>query len=115
MNSEDSLSSLGVGISDSDLSVKASRSEKRRIKDIGTVCCGNDYNALIFFKSIHLNKKLVESLLSFIVTAAHSCASVTAYCIDLVYKDYGRRLFFRLVKKVSDSRSADTDIHLDKI
>ena len=115
MNLEDSLSALCVGIADSNLAVKTAGSQESRIKDIGSVCRRNDDNSLIFFKAVHLNKELVKSLLSLVVSAAHACTSVTAYGINLINKDNRRSVLLCLVKKVSDSRSTDADIHLNEI
>ena len=115
MNPENSLSALGVGIADSNLAVKTAGSQQSRVKDIGTVCRRNDDNSLIFLKAVHLNKELIESLLSLVMSAAHSCASVASDGVDFINEDNRRSVFLRLVKKVSDSRSADTDIHFNEI
>ena len=47
----------------------------------GTVTNTNSETANIF------NKQLVESLLSFVMTASKTCASLTTHCMNFVYKN----------------------------
>ena len=49
------------------------------------------------------------------MTAAQTCAALTAYRVDLVNKDDRRSLLFRLLKQVADTAGADAHIQLHKI
>ena len=83
---KDSFASFNIGSADYDLTVKTAGTKKSRVEDICAVgCCHNDDSGVVS-ETVHLNKKLVKSLLTFIVTAAHTCTSVTAYGINFVDK-----------------------------
>ena len=115
MNFQDFLTALDVRVIDHDLTVKTSRTEQRRVKNIAAVGRGNDDNTLIVAETVHLNQQLVQSLFPFIMTAAQTGTSVTANCVDLIDKDNRRRVFLCLVKQVTNTRCTDTDKHLDKV
>ena len=89
------FSSLNIGIAYHYLSVETSGTEKCGVKDI--------------------NKELVKGLLTLIVTAAQSCASLAAYCVDLVDEDDRGGIFLCCFKKVSYSGSTDADKHLNEV
>ena len=109
------FSSLNIGIAYHYLSVETSGTEKCGVKDITAVCCRNYDNALVALKAVHFNKELVKGLLTLIVTAAQSCASLAAYCVDLVDEDDRGSIFLCCFKKVSYSGSTDADKHLNEV
>ena len=76
-----------VGVVDRYLTVKTSGTEKCRVENVGAVGCRNNDYSVVRAKSVHLNEKLVERLLALVMSAAESCASVTAYCVYLVDKN----------------------------
>ena len=78
------FSSLNVRVIDRNLTVKSSRSQKCGVKDIRPVRCGDNNNAVVHAEAVHFNKKLVERLFPFIVSAAHSGTSVTADGINFI-------------------------------
>ena len=84
VNLENFNSALGVGIINRYLTVKSAGSEQSRVEDVGAVGCGDNDNAFIRSEAVHFNKQLIQRLLSFIVTAAHACASVSADCVDFI-------------------------------
>ncbi len=115
VNLEDSLSALDIGVIDRDFAVESARTKESGVKDIGTVCrCHND-NAVIRAEAVHLNEELVKRLLSFIVTAAETCASVTSHSVDFVYKDDTCGVFLCGFEKVTHTRRAHTYVHFDKV
>ena len=81
------LSALDIGITYSYLSVKTAGSEKCGVKNVRSVCSSNNNYAFIFAEAVHFYKHLVESLLTFIVAAAHTCASLSADSINLINED----------------------------
>ncbi len=104
-----------VGHIHNDLTVKSSRTQERTVQYVGAVSGSNDYYSLVSRKSIHLHKQLVKSLFSFVVTAAETCTSLTAYCVNLVYKYNARCGFFCLFKQITHSGRTDSDKHLNKV
>ena len=103
MNFQYSFSALNVRIAHKYLSVKSARTKKCRVKYITSVCCSHNNNRIVILKAVHFNKKLVKGLLTLVMTAAKACASLSAHCVDLVYKDDSRSVFLSLLKKISYS------------
>ena len=115
VNMKDFFSALDIGIANGHLSVKTSGTEKRGVKDVGAVRCRHDDDALMRAEAVHFNKKLVESLLSLVVTAAKACASVASDGVDLVDEDDRSGRFAGGFKQIAHTRSTDTDVHLHEI
>ena len=103
MNFQNSFSATNIWNIDVHLSVKPARSQKCWIKNIRTVgCCQNDY-PFIWLKTIHFNKKLIESLLSFIISATKTGTTLATNSINFINKNNARFIFLGLVKKISHS------------
>ena len=115
MNAKNLLTSLDIRSADSNLTVETSRTQDCRIKNIHTVGSCHDDDSLIHSKTIHLHKKLIQSLLSLIMAAAHTGSTLSRNCIDLINKNNTRCMFLALFKQVTDTGGADTDKHLHKI
>src|SRR3990172_695142 len=109
------LSPPYIGKGNNNLPVKASRPQKSRIKNVGTIGGRNEDYAIIRFKTIHLNKQLIQCLLPFVMPAAETGAPVSSHRIDLIDKDDAGRILFRLRKKVPYARGAHADKHLHKV
>ena len=58
---------------------------------------------------------MVEGLFALVVSAAETCAAVTADRVDLVDEDDAGCVLLALLKEVADARSADADKHLDEV
>jgi len=115
MNPEDSLTAVYIGIAYNNLTVKSARTHKSRIENIGSVGCGNKDYTFICTETVHFNKQLVKSLLTLIVAAAKTCASLATYGVNLINKDDTRRVFLCLIKEVTNTGRTDTDKHLNKV
>ena len=115
MDFEDLLTTLHIRCADIDLTVKASRTEQRRIQNVLTVGRRDDDDTFVGAEAVHLNQQLVERLLALVVSAAQSGASVASDRVDLVDEHDGRRVLLRLFEQVAHARCADTDIQLDEV
>ena len=104
-----------IGNSHINLSVKASGTQKRVIKDIRTVRRSHDYDSLVGAEAVHLHQKLVQCLLSLIMSAAETRSALTAHRVDLIYENDRRRGFLCLLEKVTDTGRADTYVKLNEI
>ena len=84
-------------------SVKTSRTEKSRIKNLRSVGRSKDQKSLGCIKAIHLRKQLVQCLLSLIISAA--IAGITAFTngIDLIDKYDARSILLGFLEKVTDT------------
>ena len=112
---EDLFSALDVRIADHDLTVESAGTEQCRVEDVTAVGCRNDDDAFIAHKTVHFYKELVQGLLTFIMTAAQTCTSVSAHCVDLVNEDDGRSVFLCSFKEVTDTGRTHTDEHFHEI
>ena len=84
-------------------SVKTSRTEKSRIKNLRSVCRSKNQKSLGCIKAIHLRKQLVQCLLTLIISAA--IAGITAFTngIDLIDKYDTRSILLGFLEKVTDT------------
>src|SRR3972149_2189334 len=104
-----------IGKGNNNLSVKTSRPQKSGIKNVRTIGGRNEDYAVIRFKTIHLNKQLIQCLFPFVMPAAETGAPVSSHRIDLIDEDDAGRILFRLRKKVPYARGAHADKHLYKV
>lgn len=68
-----------------------------------------------YIKAVHLHKQLIQRLLSLVMTSSEARPPVTPYSIYLVYEDYARLIFSRLLEEIAHPRSAYTNEHLDEV
>jgi len=115
MDAENFLPALHIRTSHCNLTVKTSRTQDRRVKDIYTVGRCHHDDSLIDTETIHLHKELVKGLLSLIVAAAHTGTTLSGNCIDLIDKDDTRCMAFAFLKKVTHTGSTDTDKHFHEV
>ena len=115
VNAQNRLTALDIGIIDGDMAVETAGAQQRRVQNILAVGCRHDDDAQIGGKAVHFHQKLVEGLLSFIMTAAETGAAVTTHGIDLIDEHDAGRALFRLLKQITDTGGADADEHLDEI
>ena len=115
MDAKYSLSPFDIRFFHRNLTVKSSRTEQRRVKDVRTVCRRKDYKSFFVFKAVHLDQKLVQSLLPLVVSAAESVYSAFSKRIDFVDKDNARSFFPCLPEKVSHAACAHANEHFYKI
>src|ERR1035437_904307 len=99
-----------------DLTIKTTGTHQRSVEDICPVCGCKDYDSHVCTETIHLSKKLVQSIFSLVVRAKVCITtSCPANSINFIYKDNTRCFFFCLFKQISDSGSAHTNKHFNKI
>src|SRR5207248_10123908 len=104
-----------IGPCNNHAAIEAAGAEQGRIENIGPVGCGDQDDAFVGFKTVHLDEQLIERLLALVVTAAETGATMTSDRVDFIYKDDARSVFLALFEKVADARSADADEHFDKV
>ena len=104
-----------VRIGHHDLAVEAARAQQRRIEHVGTVGGGDQDNAFIGLKAVHLDQQLVERLLAFVIAATQPGATLATDSIDFVDEDDAGRVLLGLLEHVADAAGADADEHFDKV
>ncbi|CAB4667133.1 unannotated protein [freshwater metagenome] len=97
------------------LTIKATRTKECWIQNVRSVCCGNQDDAAGDIKAIHFNQHLVECLLALIVTAAHTCTTMTTHGINFIDKDNCGCICFGLLEKISHATSTNTHEHLNEV
>ena len=115
MNSQDFFTALDVWIGHGHLTVKATRAQQGWVQNITAVCCGQDDDTFVGFKTVHFNQQLVQCLFAFIVSTAIACTTVTSNGVDFVDKDDTWRVLFRLFEHVTHTRCAHADKHFNKV
>ena len=115
MYAQDGFSAFYVRSANINLSVETTGSQQGRVQNIRTVCCCNDDHAFVDAETVHFNQQLVQCLLSFIVTAAKTCASATTNGVDFIDEYDTGRVLLRLFKQVTDTGCTDTDEHFYEV
>ena len=115
MHAENLFTAFDVGVRHLNLTVKAARAQKRGVENVGAVGRGNDDDAFVGLKAVHLDEKLVQRLLALVVAAAIADATRTAHGVDLVDEDDARRILFRLFKHIANAARAYTDEHFNEV
>jgi hypothetical protein len=85
------------------------------IEHIGPVGGGDDDDALVGLKAVHLDQQLVQRLLALVVRIAEAVAAMAADRVDFVDEDDARRVLLGLFEHVAHAAGADADEHLDEI
>ncbi len=70
MHFQDLFTTANIRQTNNNLTVKAARTQQRRVKNVRTVGRRDNDDTFVTLKTIHLNQHLVQRLLTFIVTAA---------------------------------------------
>src|SRR4051794_25821209 len=96
MNFKNLLATANIWSRHNDATVETTWTKKSWIENVRTIGCSDQDHAFVGFKAVHFNEKLIESLLTLIVTATQACATVTTDSIDFVDEDDTRRVFFTL-------------------
>lgn len=95
--------------------VETTRTQQRRVQYVRAVGCGNDNDAVIHFKTVHLDQQLVESLLTLVMTTAHAGATMATDRVDFVNEDDAWRVFLGLLEHVANAARTNTHEHLDEV
>ena len=111
---QDLHSSLQVRPVHNDTPVKTPRTKKGRIQYLGTVGSRQDQKTTFGIEAIHLCKKLVQSLLSLVISAAIMGIPGLADGIDLIDKNDTGSILFCFFKKIPDTGSTHADEHFHK-
>jgi len=115
VNLQDRLSSSNIRQSDCDLSIKSAWTQDRRIQDIYAVCRRHYDDSCICSETVHLYQHLIQRLLSFIMTAAHTGSTPSRHRVDFINEHDAWCIFFRFFEQIPNAGSTDTDEHFHEI
>ena len=113
MDLEDGLAADEVGKLHRDATVEAARTKQRLVERLRPVGGGEDDDALVVVKAVHLGEELVQGLLALVVGAERGVAAL-AHGVDLVDEDDAGGLLARLLEEVAHLGGAAADEHLDE-
>ena len=114
MDAENLLAALHVGRADGHLPVEAAGTQQRRIENVRPIRRGDDDDALVGGKAVHLDQKLIQRLFALFV-AERVAAAAPSDRVELVDEDDARVVAPRVLEEFADSRRADARVHLDEI
>ena len=109
---------LAVGRLHRDAAVEASRTQQRRVQDLGAVRGPRTITFVLGLEAVHLGQDLIERLLALVVTAAdpaHVARARAPDRIELVDEDDRRRRLLGLLEEVAHARGADAHDRLDEL
>ncbi len=112
MHLEDLLPTLDVGAIDNDLTVEPARAEQRRVEDVRSVGRSNDDHSGFDVETVQFDEQLVERLLTFVMPAAETGATMATDRIDLVDEHDRWCAGLCLVKEVANPACSDANEHL---
>mmetsp|Transcript_14471 Transcript_14471/g.26181 ORF Transcript_14471/g.26181 Transcript_14471/m.26181 type:complete len:344 (+) Transcript_14471:1136-2167(+) len=115
MHPQDLLPALQIRDIHTDLSVKATRSQKGGIQDISAIGGSQHDDTCVAFEAIHLSQQLVQCLLSLVIALPDSRTTRPAHGVNLVHKNQARAVLFRLLEQVTHTRCTYTDEHLHEL
>ena len=115
MHAENPLSAFDIRTIHRNTPVKSTWPQQCGVQYIRTVGRGHQDDTLVGLKTVHLNKQLIQCLLSLIVPAAKTSATMTAHRIDLINKNNAWRVLFTLFEQVANTRGTNANKHLHKI
>ena len=115
MHLEYSETAIDIGAIDHDAAIESTGSQQGGIEYIRAVGRRDQNNSFVGFESVHLDKQLVQGLLSFVMPTTHPGAAVASDGVDFVDEDDAGGLLLALQEEITDPRGADADEHFDEI
>src|SRR5208283_776081 len=114
---EDLATPHPVGWLYGDATVESSRTQQRRVEDLGPVGRGENDHGLGGFETVKFGQDLIERLLTFIIGARQGDRSLSRApdCIELVDEDDRRRGRLGLGEEVPNAGCSDADDRLDEL
>ena len=115
VNFEDALTALKIGFVHHDLTIEAARTKQCGIQDVGPVGGGDEDDADSGVEAVHFHQHLVQGLLALVVSAAHTCSTMTTDGVNFIDEDDGRGTGLGLLEQVAYPTGTNTDKHLYEV
>ena len=112
---QDLLAAADVRAVDDDAAVEAAGAQQCGIEHVGAVGGGDQDDAIVGLKAVHLDQQLVEGLFTLVVSAAQAGAAMTADGVDLVDEDDAGGVLLALLEEVAHTAGAYADEHLNEV
>ena len=112
---EDFLAPQDVRVGHHDLPVEPSGPQQRRVEHVRAVGRGDENDAFGGIETVHLDEKLVQRLLAFVVASAEAGAAMAPDGVDLVDEHDARRVLAPLLEHVAHAARAHADEHFHEV
>ena len=112
---QDGLAADHIGIIYDNAAIEAAGAQKRGIQYIASIRGGHHDYAFVVRKAVHFHQQLIERLFAFIVTAAQTCAALTANRIDFIDEDDRGSVLFGFGEQIAHAARAHADEHFNEI
>ena len=115
MNFQNGFATANIGQIDGDLTVETARTQERGIEHVGTVGGGDNDDAFLRVKAVHLHEQSVQRLLALVVAAAETMTARAAHGVNFINEDEAGRILAGLLKHVAHAARADAHKHFHEI
>src|SRR5207244_2140441 len=102
VNAKHFLAATDIRTAHDHAAVETAGTQQRRVKNIRTVSGSHQDHAVVGLKTVHLDEQLVQRLLTLIVTAAQTGATVTADSVDFIDEDDAGSILLALFEEVAN-------------
>ena len=112
---QDLLAALEVGQLHGHPAVKAAGAGEGRVQRLRAVGGGQNDDAVVILKAIHLGQQLVQGLLPLVVAAVLAAVALLANGVDLINEDDAGGFLLGLLEQVTDFGSAHAHEHFHEL
>ena len=112
---QDLLAALEVGQLHGHPAVKATGAGEGRVQRLRAVGGGQNDDAVVVLKAIHLGQQLVQGLLPLVVAAVLAAVALLANGVDLINEDDAGGFLLGLLEQVTDFGSAHAHEHFHEL
>ncbi len=109
------LAAIKIGCIYDNLTIKAAGAKQGPVENLRTVSSGQDDNANVGLKAIHLHQQSIKGLLTLIVDRTYMDTSLAADSIKFINEYDTGRMLLRLLEQIAHSRRADSHKHFYEI
>ena len=115
MNLQDIDTSLQVRSVYDDTAVEAARTQKRGVKDFGAVGRSQYQAGRVTVEAVHFRKKLVQGLLTLVVSSAQAAITTFSDGVDLINEDDAGGMLLGFLEQIADTGCSHADEHFYEI
>src|SRR5437879_5315495 len=115
MHLQDGFPPANIRQVDCDLPIETARAQQCRVQNIGSVRGGDNDNAFLCVKAIHLDEQGIKRLLAFVISATQSMAAAASHRVNFINENKARGVLARLFEHVAHTTSPYAHKHFDEI
>src|ERR1700730_13377861 len=112
---QDCLAAIEIGCVYDDLTIKAAGSKQGPVENLRTVSSGQNNNASVGLKTIHLHQQSIKRLLALIVDGTDMDSSLSPNRVKFINEYDTGRMLLGLFEEIAHSSCAQSDKHFHEI